>query len=160
MNARNFSEYIDNPSQLYQISYQELKSLVLQYPYCQNLRYLLLQKSKMEGHNDLQRNLEMASTYSPDRTFLYNLLKDLEPKLETEDSYLMAEEVLELKDLGKLENDLELIEVEQEETEQLTELTIIKNEPIEVIPPNQEDYSEEEDDDFLENLLTDEAINL
>lgn len=156
MNAKNFFEYIDNPSLLYQISYQELKSLVLQYPFSQNLRYLLLQKSKMENHKDFQRNLEMAATYSPDRTYLFNLLKEMESKIEEAESYSIAEEVLELKDLGKLESEIDLIEVEEKQTEELSQFAFQPEEPKESIPAPQNDYTElNEDDgeDFLEDLL-------
>ena len=37
MNAENFSDYLKSTSELYKVSYQELKSLALQYPYCTNL---------------------------------------------------------------------------------------------------------------------------
>ena len=70
-----FPKYLEDPSLLYRVSYEELKTLVVQYPYCQNLRYLLLVKSKMEGNVDQDRNMKMAAAYSLDRTQLYLLLK-------------------------------------------------------------------------------------
>ena len=158
MNAGNFFKYIDNPSQLYQINYQELKTLVLQYPYCQNLRYLLLQKSKMENHPDLQRNLEMAAIYSSDRTFLFNLMKEAELQPETADSYLMSEEVLELKDLTKLEEDAELLEIEPQAAEELNQFVFQpdENKPEPVF--SESDFEEsEEPEDYLEALLSEEA---
>ena len=57
MNAENFGDYLKNPALLYQLSYQELKSLVLQYPFSANLHALLFQKSQIEGHKDLDKNL-------------------------------------------------------------------------------------------------------
>lgn len=71
-----FPKYLKDTSLLYRISYEELKTLVVQYPYCQNLRYLLLVKSKMDGNVEQERNMKMASAYSQDRTKLYLLLKD------------------------------------------------------------------------------------
>lgn len=102
MNAENFKDFIENPSRLYQLSYQELKSLVLQYPFSTNLHYLLLQKSEMEQHRELEQNRQKAATYSVDRAFLFNLIREWveaeaqEPALQLEDEYL------ELKDLSLL----------------------------------------------------------
>lgn len=159
MNARNFHEYIENPSQLYQISYQELKSLVLQYPYCQSLRILLLKKSKLENHKDYQRNLEIASTYSIDRDFLFNLIKEIEAEpVATEDSFLIEDEVLELKDLTKIEEDIELLEVEDKsEVEELKQMSFT-SQPSEIENPNADTFEYDESEDFLENLLEDESI--
>ncbi len=70
-----FPKYLKDPSLLYRITYQELKTLVVQYPYCQNLRYLLLVKSQLDKNNEQERNLKMTAAYSLDRTTLYQLLK-------------------------------------------------------------------------------------
>lgn len=102
MNAENFSEYIQSNSNLYKISYQELKSLVLQYPYCSNLRYLLLQKSHQEGNKDFNRNLEQAATRSPDRHFLFQQVQQWTQERELNENYQLEEEFLELKDLSEL----------------------------------------------------------
>lgn len=107
MNAENFAQYLKNPSQLYQISYQELKSLVLQYPYCQNLHYLLLLKSKIDQHKDLPSNLEKAAAYSIDRTFLYKLLKEKELEAVEVESFTINEDFLELKDLSVLNEEIQ-----------------------------------------------------
>ena len=103
MNAENFAQYLKNPSQLYQISYQELKSLVLQYPYCLNLHYLLLLKSKMDQHKDLNPNLEKTAAYSINRKFLYKQLKAQEQEVAEAESFTINEDFLELKDLSILE---------------------------------------------------------
>ncbi len=100
MNAESFTEYLVNPSKLYQIPYQELKSLVYQYPYCQNLRCLLLKKSKLEGHKDFEKNLQLAATCSLDRGYLFQQLEQLQPLEEGGESYVIKEDYLELKDLS------------------------------------------------------------
>lgn len=105
MNTENFKEFLENPSRLYQLSYQELKSLVLQYPYSTNLHYLLLQKSAMEDHRELEQNRQKAATYSIDRTFLFNLLRDLAQADKKEPLLQLDEDFLELKDLSFLEID-------------------------------------------------------
>jgi hypothetical protein len=99
MNADRFTFYIKNPAHLYQITYTELKSLVLQYPYCQNLRYLLLKKSILENHQEADRNLQLAATFSNDRNFLYQQIKDGDSYLSEADSFLLKEDYLELKEL-------------------------------------------------------------
>ena len=103
MNAENFSDYIKSTNDLYKISYQELKSLALQYPYCTNLWVLLLKKSHQEGHKEFNRNLELAAASSPDRQFLYQQIKKLESQLAESENYLLEEDFLELKDLSELQ---------------------------------------------------------
>jgi hypothetical protein len=105
MNIENFKEFLENPSRLYQLSYQELKSLVLQYPYSTNLHYLLLQKSAMEDHRELEQNRQKAAAYSIDRTFLFHLLKELAQAGHKEPLLKLDEDFLELKDLSFLEID-------------------------------------------------------
>lgn len=103
MNLENFTEFLRYPSRLYQLSYEELKSLSLQYPYCANLHVLLLVKSKLEGHPDLKKNLHRAATYAIDRRRLRLLLED-EQLLSVDSSIpITTDEVLELQNLLDLE---------------------------------------------------------
>lgn len=99
MNAENFSDYIDNPKLLYQMNYQELKQLILAYPFCANLRYLIAKKAQQEQHLDLAKNLRLAAVHSPDRKRLFNYL--LSEEKETVKSF--QDEMLELKPLNELE---------------------------------------------------------
>ncbi len=110
MTAENFSYYLKNPGHLYQVSYQELKSLVVQYPYCQNLRYLLLTKSQIENSDEYQKDLELAATYHIDRAYLYQLIHQ-EEKAENAENFVLEEDYLELKDLSA--NQLEQTDVPQ-----------------------------------------------
>ncbi|MEM8525449.1 MAG: hypothetical protein AAGG68_12485 [Bacteroidota bacterium] len=102
MNAENFSQYIENPSLLYQMNYEELRQLILQYPYNSNLRYLLAKKSQQEDHRDFNRNLKAAAINSPDRKQLYKILHGEQLLAEEE-----LEERLELKSLQELELEVE-----------------------------------------------------
>lgn len=112
MNLENFAEYLKYPSRLYQLPYEELKSLTLQYPYCGNFHVLLLIKSKLEGHPDLEKNLAKAATYSVDRRFLRQLMQEGQ-LLRPESQFTIGEdEILELKDLFTVEGELEKIPVE------------------------------------------------
>ncbi len=103
MNAENFVEFLKDYSKLYQLSYEELKSLAMQYPYCANLHYLLLEKSQLEQHKELDQNLKTASFYSQDRAALRALMLELEELVEPVENFDLAEDYLELKDLSTLE---------------------------------------------------------
>lgn len=96
MNLENFSEFIKEPSHLYRINYQELKGMVLQYPNSINLRILLLLKSKMENHPDLEKNLREASVYAIDRSRIYELLKNPDLELKVPSNINLAPEGLEI----------------------------------------------------------------
>lgn len=111
MNLENFADYLKYPSRLYQLPYEELKSLTMQYPYCSNFHVLLLIKSKLESHPDLEKNLAKAATYCTDRKFLRKIMKEEAP-LQVGTPFTIGEdEVLELKDLFTLESQLEKIPV-------------------------------------------------
>jgi hypothetical protein len=104
MNAHTFASFLEDPSKLRQIPYQDLKDLVEQYPYCQPLRVLLLQKSQMEGRPDFAANLNAAAAYLPDRALLYLLVREFQslqtgaPLFNLEEE----EERLELKALSEI----------------------------------------------------------
>ena len=112
MNADSFVKYLKDSSFLHQISYQELKTLSLQYPYCQNLHLLLLKKSLLDNHKDQEQNLERAAAYSFDRTHLFHQMKSINAGLSTQDSFLLSEEYLELKDLSEIGQTIEMVEAE------------------------------------------------
>jgi len=107
MNSANFHKYLRNPSMLHQVSYQELKSLVLQYPYSANLRYLMLLKSLFDNHKEYDRNLTLASLSSIDRKRLFVLVEQYAQVHQEEESFEIAEEFLELKDLSALDDVME-----------------------------------------------------
>ncbi len=115
MNADNFHDILANPSLLYQVNYQELKSMVLSYPYATHLRYLLYLKSLMDHNREEDANLIMAAMYVPNRKRLremYLRFKDLQVH---SDNLVPTEEYLELKDLETLE---ELQPLDDEQTNQ------------------------------------------
>lgn len=104
MNSENFHEYLKNPSLLYQANYQELKSLVVQYPYSSNLRLLLLLKSLIDNHRDFDRNLVTASMFGIDRARLFEQVNLFEKTLYSSENVVITEEYLELKDLSIIED--------------------------------------------------------
>lgn len=101
MTAERLLRLIQQPEQLDSIPYEELKTLVLAYPYSAHLRYLLLLKSKQIHHHEYNQNLSAAAALSPDRTRLYRLIVPLPVEVR--------EEVLELKPIETILRNLEAL---------------------------------------------------
>lgn len=150
MNRENFSEFLEEPSKLYQLSYQELKSLVLQHPYCANLHLLLLQKSQLDGNTEFSKNLEKAAAHTFDRRFLYELIKSQKHlSVSREDFIAFEEEILELQDINSLEEKVQKIPLVANENDTATILSR------ETIPPTSTSNPSkwEENDDVLEETF-------
>ena len=152
MNAENFHEYLKNPSLLYQANYQELKSLVVQYPYSSNLRLLVLLKSLIDNHKDFDRNLVLASMYGIDRAKLKEHVNNYERSKEQAENVVITEDYLELKDLSEVED---LPEKEVGEPLQAMEQPLDVEEmfmPEEPTSPTVELADLEDEADFLEDI--------
>lgn len=111
MNAESFAALLKEYAHLYQLPMEELRTMVMQYPYCHNLQVLLQEKAELDQHPDREKNLSKAATYAIDRKHLYKRLKLMrekrtEPKAE---AYNLGEDFLELKDLSSVQADLEKI---------------------------------------------------
>jgi len=142
MNADNFADLIENPSLLYQVSYQDLKELTVQYPYSANLRLLLTKKCKMEGRKDFEKQLHLTATYSLDRNHLFEQFNAGEEKAAN-GNYHIAEDYLQLSGLDTpsesappatdanilQQGDLEFVEPEVEEIPLVVDLTTSTEEP-------------------------------
>lgn len=101
MTAERLIRLLQHPEQLDSIPYEELKTLVLAYPYAHHLRQLLLLKSQQIQHYELERNLSSAAAHSLDRTMLY---KRMLPS-----ALRQPVEVLELKPIQTVLRNLEAI---------------------------------------------------
>lgn len=124
MNRENFSDFIEEPSKLYQLSYQELKSLVLQHPYCANLHVLLLQKAQLDNSTAFSKNLEKAAVHTFDRAYLYDLIKSQKLlSVSREEFAEFEEEILELQDINSLEGKVEKIPLVANENDSSTGIT-------------------------------------
>ena len=162
MNSENFHEYLKNPSKLHQVSYQELKSLVLQYPFSPNLRYLLMVKSMFDQNKDYDRNLTLAAMYTPDRKKLWKLVKQNGRLKEIKENYELNEEFLELKDLSSLEEMIENQSLDVEDLAGPKEMKLKGERPLpeDSLPKEKGDaevlnfLSDDEDLDFLEELVS------
>lgn len=106
MTQERFSQIVDDPDLLRRISYEELKTLALAYPYAHNLRCLLALKARQIDHPDAARNLATAATYSLDRTRLFLLVA---PQMIVPQQVLAPEEVLELKPIETVKRELEAL---------------------------------------------------
>jgi hypothetical protein len=107
MTQERFLKYLDNPTLLATISYEELKTLTLAYPFAHNLRYLLAIKAKQDYHPEYAKNLSLASTYSLDRKRLFQILAPAQ--LAPQRINLKEEEkvaVLELKPIETVQKEL------------------------------------------------------
>ena len=161
MNSENFHEYLKTPSKLHQVSYQELKSLVLQYPFSPNLRYLLMVKSMFDQNKDHDRNLTLASMYSPDRKKLWQLMMQNSQLKASKENYELNEDFLELKDLSSIED---VLESHPSDIEEVASPLVMqwKEEPLapdnildKTVDDEKLDFlAEDEDLDFLEELLS------
>ena len=106
MTQERFHRLLDNPELLTTLPYEELKTLVLTYPYAHNLRYLLALKARQDEHPDADRMLTSASFYSLDRTQLF-LLTSVKVSLVQPVAVAMEEAVLELKPIELVQRELE-----------------------------------------------------
>jgi tetratricopeptide (TPR) repeat protein len=110
MNAESYLELLKQHANLYQLPYEALKTLAMQYPYSQSLQLLFLLKSEMEEHPDRQSQLQKTALYAPDRRKLRRLMKELTEKQPLNgENFQLKEEFLELKDLSAVAADLEKI---------------------------------------------------
>ena len=101
MTAERLIRLLQHPEQLERIPYEELKTLVLAYPYAHHLRQLLLFKSQQIQHHETERNLAAAAAYSLDRGLLF---KHCTPNMVRQQV-----EVLELKPIETVLRNLEAI---------------------------------------------------
>ena len=132
MNAESFANLLKEYAQLYQLPMEELRTMVMQYPYCHNLQVLLQEKAELDQHPDREKTLAKAATYAIDRKQLYKRLKLMrekraEPKAEA--SYHLGEDFLELKDLTSVQADLEKIALGTYEDPSTTQTMAIEPEP-------------------------------
>ena len=106
MTQERFFQLVDDPEMLRKITYEELKTLALAYPYAHNLRCLLAIKAAQVDHPDAIRNLATAAAYSLDRTRLFLLTA---PQILAPQQMLAPEEVLELKPIETVKRELEAL---------------------------------------------------
>lgn len=106
MTQERFFQIVDDPDVLRRITYEELKTLALAYPYAHNLRCLLALKARQIDHPDATRNLATAAAYSLDRTRLFLLVA---PQVIVPQQVLAPEEVLELKPIETIKRELEAL---------------------------------------------------
>ncbi len=71
MDKSNFHTYLNNPALLQNLDKKVLQDLVEEYPFCQNLRFLLLKKAQLDNSPEFKSILHSTSTYAPDRAFLF-----------------------------------------------------------------------------------------
>lgn len=106
MTQERFFQLTNDPELLRRITYEELKTLALAYPYAHNLRSLLALKARQIDHPEATRDLATAAAYSLDRTRLFLLVA---PQMIVPQQVLAPEEVLELKPIETVKRELEAL---------------------------------------------------
>ncbi|MEQ8703545.1 MAG: hypothetical protein RIC19_06485 [Phaeodactylibacter sp.] len=114
MNAENFSRYLQDRSLLHQLPFEELKTLAMQYPYCQPLQLLLLRKSLQDNREDWASALAKVAATTSDRGLLYAEVAENFQPVEEESLFHLNEDYLELHSLEKDEEALELANLDTE----------------------------------------------
>ncbi|MCC7505087.1 MAG: hypothetical protein IT259_07295 [Saprospiraceae bacterium] len=98
MTQDRFLKMLGDADLLATISYQELKTLALAYPYAHNLHMLLALKARQDNHPDFNRALAAAAANSLSRPRLFQLIA---PQRVT-----VMEEVLELRAIEAVQQEL------------------------------------------------------
>jgi hypothetical protein len=107
MSNEQLTAYLKDESYLYSLSYEELKTLVVEYPYASNLRILLLKKSYIDKNKDYERNLQMAAAYTTNRRHLYKIVQTLKTLQNAPENVILGEDYLELTELSNIEKMLQ-----------------------------------------------------
>ncbi|MEL6638126.1 MAG: hypothetical protein AAFR05_15335 [Bacteroidota bacterium] len=94
MKAPQFTQLLHQQDRLAEWTYDELAQLVARYPYCQNLRLLLLRKSQSEQNDHLEENIRTAATYSTQRSHLFRFFRAGGGFRQSLNPYQMAERFL------------------------------------------------------------------
>lgn len=70
MTPQEYTQLLKNPQLASKMTYEELEQLLLDYPYCQSLRLILLNKYQQDEHIAYERHLQLAALSLPDRKHL------------------------------------------------------------------------------------------
>lgn len=136
MTQERFLNMLGDPDLLATISYQELKTLALAYPYAHNLHYLLALKARQDNHPDFDRALSAASANSLSRPFLFQLIAPQRVH--------MMEDVLELRAIEAVQRELDArIPVEREEKTAAETTTVIEAKQLPEEPANEPTFTNE-----------------
>lgn len=124
------------------ITYEELKTLSLAYPFSNNLKTLLAMKAKMDDHPEAARSLALAATYALDRTQLFLIMS---PVLAIIPEKALHEAVLELKPIESIQRKLESLETIALQKEQEASLKAQEETPPEEAAPAETPSTPRED---------------
>lgn len=103
MDAQTFVAILKNRERLFEIPWEQLKTLSQEHPYSPHVWWLMLEKARLEQRPDFEQLLEHTASRTFDRAFLYRYLRHLQTQAASEEHFQLAEDYLELKDLSELE---------------------------------------------------------
>jgi hypothetical protein len=116
MNADNFSKYLQDRSLLHQVPYEELKTLAMQYPYCQPLQLLMLRKSLQDKRKDWEFALSRVAATTSDRSLLYAEVAENIESDQEEEVFQLSQDFLELSSFDAEAEELELASLDRDTT--------------------------------------------
>ncbi|HHB78108.1 MAG TPA: hypothetical protein ENK85_02600 [Saprospiraceae bacterium] len=82
------NQYLINAHTLAQSNIEDMKALLITYPYCSLFRVMALLKAKEEGHPLEKDWLETTSMYVPDRAYLFQIYRNGLPAASSEQSVI------------------------------------------------------------------------
>lgn len=81
LSKQTYLDLLHAPAEVLSQSYEHLESALIEAPYCQGLRMLLLKKHKYDDSPRLTDYVALAASYAPDRHQLYKWLHTQEAKV-------------------------------------------------------------------------------
>ena len=167
MQRSKLISYIKHPELLHNLSIDELKNWVEEFPYSQNLRTLLAKKVKDEGLEDqFPEVFHDAALYSTDRSKLYDNLNVsvLSEQSEEESILSLGEEISQGESLS-IETEDQVVLDEEEKDEPATEYETegekqVEENGVSVIEDMEEKPSIEPTSKIIDNELEHSEIGL
>jgi hypothetical protein len=113
MTQERFYKILEDPmGMLPKITYEEIKTLALAYPYNNNLKAILAVKAKLVGHPEYMKSLANAAAYHLERTQLFLLTAPMSSLVPEK---MVQEAVLELKPIESVQRKLGALETMEAE---------------------------------------------
>jgi hypothetical protein len=126
MTAERLKKLLADPEHLLPtITYEELKTLTLAYPYAHHLRHLLWLKSRQIGHPEEAKNLVAAAAFAIDRRRLFALAHP--------QPIALTEPTLELRPIAEVQRQMEALPAQERTTPTPAEARL--EEPTPTAPP-------------------------
>jgi hypothetical protein len=126
MTAERLKKLLADPEHLLPtITYEEIKTLTLAYPYAHHLRHLLWLKSRQIGHPEEAKNLVAAAAFAIDRRRLFALAHP--------QPIALTEPTLELRPIAEVQRQMEALPAQERTAPAAAQARL--EEPTPTLPP-------------------------